>query len=752
LDALLATPEEMAEVRRAAAEDSEADLQAILGAGAVPPFPQAELRDGQVLLPNGLRLPAPRDSRYLARLGPYDVVSILGEGGMGLVLKAFEEALRREVALKVMGPRWLHDPAARERFVREAQAAARLVHPNIITIHAVSRDEPPFIVMEYVRGKSLALSIAEEGRLEPARAADIARQVLAALDHAHRQGIVHRDVKPGNILLEAETLRVKLVDFGLARGVSDAVRNTAEGSVMGTPWYMSPEQASGAMDSDPRSDLYSLGVVLFEMVAGTLPFPGQDVQQVLKRICSEATPDPCLLNPAVSRQLAAVIVRALEKDRSRRYQSAAEFAAAIDAYSAGGHDPEPADQPVRCPVCRAEILSKAGAKARVCQTCGAPICWKCWGSGVRHCKTHATGTPAAIPAPLVLVQATPPEAAAPPAPECETPGNVLHAKGSAIPENSREASPLPQPAASPAAAGDLSDKQVSPNRNEEIQATIARARAEGRPVVTAAEARLAEATFFRLMENSLAPVSEVLDPHRGVAIAVKNWSKAAQRTERMFSVMVPGGQVAKGNFPAASCPRSAAMIFDLRKRGPLGKLLARAVIEVQSLVRLDRFAAQGFDDQPVCRLELESLFNGVSRRAAEADAWHLLILFSPTGWAADAVDFACGKGRLPFSDRLLSVALFDHGEGRFLWAGADEKLASFQEAFSTDLDEATLGKVQRFLQDYFALNDSISLDALIGQLGISRRAGVRAMKWLAFTGRYGIQTLDEVGMVLTAKP
>ena len=289
-DVLLASPEELAELRGAATNNSVSELAAIRAAGSKSPFASTEILGQQVFLPCGLKLDIPREPRFLGRLREFDIISVLGEGGMGVVLKAYDESLRREVALKVIGLRWVNNAVARERFVFEAQCAAGLIHPNIITVHAVSREEPPLIVMEYVRGKSLALEIAECGRLEPARAAKIVRPVLDALAHAHAKGIVHRDVKPENILLEEGSQRVKLLDFGLARGVADAVRYTAEGTVAGTPWYMSPEQASGTPQPDARSDLFATGVVLFEMLTGVLPFSGADVQEVLHRIRTEVAP------------------------------------------------------------------------------------------------------------------------------------------------------------------------------------------------------------------------------------------------------------------------------------------------------------------------------------------------------------------------------------------------------------------------------------------------------------------------------
>ena len=402
-------------------------------------FARAEQRDGRVCFPNGLCLALPTRPGCLARLGGFDVLSVLGEGGMGMVLKGHDERLQRDVALKVISPRWLYDQPVRQRFLGEARAAAKLKHPNIVTIYAVDEDgDMPFIVMEYIRGKSLALLIAEEGRLPPAVAARIAEQILAALGHAHREGIIHRDVKPGNVLLDDQNALVKLVDFGLARGVAEAARHTAAGATVGTPWYMSPEQVSGEQPLDPRSDLFSVGVVLFEMLVGTLPFPGQDVGQVLEQIRTGDTPDPCRINPAVPRQLAEIVRRALEKDRARRFQSAAEFAEALRPFLASAQSTTASPQvaasgaPLRrrwLAVPPARTLWRRSSPLPVsCEICQTPICSKCWNArGRKRCSKHAEQSkPAARPPAgrrplpslrtvLPTIAAAPPQAAAAPA-------------------------------------------------------------------------------------------------------------------------------------------------------------------------------------------------------------------------------------------------------------------------------------------------------------------------------------------------
>ena len=163
---------------------------------------------------------------------------------------------------------------------------------------------------------------------------------------------------------------------------------------------------------------------------------------------------------------------------------------------------------------------------------------------------------------------------------------------------------------------------------------------------------------------------------------------------------------------------------------------------------MDRMAAEGYDDQPVTRSEIELLLNRISRRAAESGTWHAMILFSPTDWT-DEADFVLGKGGRAFHDRLVSVVLFEQGAGRFLFNPTDEKLLSLQEAFSMDLDEATFAKARQFVEDYFVVHNSLSLDTLVHELGLSRKAGIRVFKLLAAGGKYGVETLEEVGMVLT---
>ena len=262
---------------------------------------------------------------HLGRFGPYEVTGLLGRGGMGVVLKAFDPALHRVVAVKVLAPQLATSASARKRFLREARAAASVVHEHVVTIHAV--DEAgglPYLVMQYVAGRSLQERIDADGPLGLIEILRIGMQAASGLAAAHAQGLVHRDVKPANILLENGVERVKLTDFGLARAADDASL-TQSGVVAGTPQYMAPEQARGE-PVDHRADLFSLGSVLYAMCTGRPPFRAETTVAVLRRVCDE-TPRPVReINPEVPEWLAALIAGLHAKDPADRPQTAAEVA------------------------------------------------------------------------------------------------------------------------------------------------------------------------------------------------------------------------------------------------------------------------------------------------------------------------------------------------------------------------------------------------------------------------------------------
>jgi hypothetical protein len=269
----------------------------------------------------------------LGRLGHYEILEIVGSGGMGIVLKAFDERLQRIVAIKAMNPALAASGTGRQRFVREAQAAAAVNHDNVVDIYAVEEAGPvPYLVMEYIAGISLEDKLRQQGCLALKEILRIGLQTADGLAAAHRQGLVHRDVKPANILLENGVERVKITDFGLARAADD-VSVTQTGVIAGTPAYMSPEQARGEA-VDHRSDLFSLGSVLYSLCTGQAPFRSSTSLGMLKQVCEEA-PHPIRdLNADIPEWLCAVVAKLHAKLPAERFQSAAEVAETLGRYLA----------------------------------------------------------------------------------------------------------------------------------------------------------------------------------------------------------------------------------------------------------------------------------------------------------------------------------------------------------------------------------------------------------------------------------
>ncbi len=266
----------------------------------------------------------------------YEIRSEIGRGGMGVVYHGFDQNLQREVAIKFLDPEHSTNEEAVSRFQREAISAGRIGHENICDVRdrGTTADGAPYIVMELLEGESISQVLEREGKLDIDRAIEIVVQVLSGLEAAHQAGIIHRDLKPENIFL-AQSVggreRVKLLDFGISKYLGEAteLRLTKTGYVMGSPYYMSPEQAKGRADIDHRTDIWSVGVVLFEMLTGALPFGGENYNEVMINIVTVEPPDPVGLNPEIPRELGDVILRALAEEPEQRFDNASDFASAL---------------------------------------------------------------------------------------------------------------------------------------------------------------------------------------------------------------------------------------------------------------------------------------------------------------------------------------------------------------------------------------------------------------------------------------
>ncbi|MBY0525543.1 MAG: serine/threonine protein kinase [Gemmataceae bacterium] len=266
-------------------------------------------------------LAPPQAPGEIGRLGPYRIQKVLGAGAMGIVFQAEDQSLQRVVAVKAMKPEAATGEQAHQRFLREARAAAALEHEHVVTIYQVGEDRGvPYLAMQMLRGETLDDRLRREHKLSVRDALRIAREIAAGLAAAHERGLVHRDIKPANIWLEAGRGRVKIVDFGLARAVGDNAHLTRSGTVVGTPAFMSPEQARGA-PVDFRSDLFSLGSVLYHMVAGVLPFQGDDTMQVLLALAYEQPEALRRYNSDAPNTLVVLVNRLLAKHPDGRPES-----------------------------------------------------------------------------------------------------------------------------------------------------------------------------------------------------------------------------------------------------------------------------------------------------------------------------------------------------------------------------------------------------------------------------------------------
>jgi serine/threonine protein kinase len=309
---------------------------------------QAERPDGDAAGVSLDFLEPTQKPNSLGRLGHYEVLEVIGSGGMGIVLRALDETLHRVVAIKVMAPELAANATARKRFMREAQAAAAVSHDQVVTIHAVEEAKGlPYIVMQFVAGVSLQERLERTGPLGLKEIVRIGTQTAEGLAAAHKQGLVHRDVKPANILLENSVERVKLSDFGLARAAADASL-TQSGVVAGTPMFMAPEQARGE-PVDHRADLFSLGSVLYALCTGRPPFRAGTAVAVLKRVCEDTPRAICETNPEIPGWLCDIIAKLHAKDPNDRFQSANEVADLLGQYLAHLQLPARAPMPVATP-------------------------------------------------------------------------------------------------------------------------------------------------------------------------------------------------------------------------------------------------------------------------------------------------------------------------------------------------------------------------------------------------------------------
>jgi hypothetical protein len=297
--------------------------------------PDATAGDGDGDAPDDPRdltsfLAPPQSPDEIGRLGEYRILKVLGAGGMGVVFKAEDPGLERLVAIKAMLPSMAASKGGRQRFLREAKAAAAIKHDHIVTIHQVGEDRgAPFLAMEFLEGEPLDARLTREGMLPPSEVCVLGRQIAEGLAAAHERGLIHRDIKPGNVWLETLRNRVKILDFGLARSVGDTAHITQSGAIIGTPAYMAPEQAMGK-SVDHRCDLFSLGCLLYRASTGELPFKGSDTLSTLSALAMQTPRPPREVNPKVPAALSDLIARLLAKDPDERPASAREVAAALE--------------------------------------------------------------------------------------------------------------------------------------------------------------------------------------------------------------------------------------------------------------------------------------------------------------------------------------------------------------------------------------------------------------------------------------
>ncbi|MBM3965876.1 MAG: serine/threonine protein kinase [Planctomycetes bacterium] len=345
-------------------------------------------------------LSPPSHPEMLGRIGRYDIEWLLGSGGMGIVFKGFDTELHRTVAIKVLAPALAYHGTARHRFAKEARAAAAVVHEDVVPIYDVDADrEVPYLVMRYVPGESLQARIDRVGPLELKQILRIGKQVTAGLAAAHAQGLIHRDVKPSNVLLEEGIDRALLTDFGLAQAIDDA-NTTASGVLPGTPQYMSPEQARGEKLS-VQSDLFSAGSVLYAMCTGRPPFRAETSLGVLQKI-RESQPKPIReLNPEIPSWLAQIIETLMAKDPKDRYASASEVSGLLEQCLAHVQHPLDAALP-------ATLRNSSTSKAIRSRLLKFAIAGALAIGGIGLCSTLLPSTRSRVPVPTLQKGDSPP--------------------------------------------------------------------------------------------------------------------------------------------------------------------------------------------------------------------------------------------------------------------------------------------------------------------------------------------------------
>jgi len=308
--------------------------------------------------------------------GDYTIEGEIGRGGMGVVYRARDERLQRRVAIKVLPPELAFQKDIKERFTREAQTAAQLSHPHIVPIHDVGEGRGlVYFIMGLVEGESLGHRLKRRGKLSPEEARRIMRETADALSAAHTLSVIHRDIKPDNILLEGTRGRVMVTDFGIAKALSGSTGATLTGAgiAIGTPQFMSPEQAAGERTLDGRSDVYSLGVVTYQMLTGSLPFNAPTVAAVLMKQISETAPILHETDPAIPADLSLAVARCLEKDPEHRWPTADALRRALESRSVSGYRPTSQAPAARRAARTGRTDARAGARGASARTGGAGV-------------------------------------------------------------------------------------------------------------------------------------------------------------------------------------------------------------------------------------------------------------------------------------------------------------------------------------------------------------------------------------------